>query len=1461
MPDVFDEIETTPKQDVFDELEAPEDVFDSLGTDEAAEATAPISGRALGTETAPPIGSDELPVLEKTDPLYPSAMADVEAGQIVVNQFLLPAKVDAFAMLSQAERSGQVAVAEVKARQARERLNKIGPDPFNPDYYRAREEEQALSERAKALNARYQADTPLGRMQAEDVASAQREEQMRKDFEASGEGPGVVGTFMNKVAGMAASVGSGVLKSVAPSFGTGPAVTLGRESADMEALANVNQSTGGKIARGAATVSGLLLGNPTGAIPATAAVGLKGAMDAHTQVLQQTGNASEADRVAMQTFPALALYMATGIAGARAAAGMVPVNAAPATKALAGFAGAGIANIGTTAAMAAAEGRGYGIEELTADTLLAIFHAKGEYSRGASEAAQKRAEAELLSRGFSEQQISRPIEVGENAPSLRVTVEPGDKPPPMDSISMHTEVTPAISLAEKAGETVTPEAAQVEPPPDPTVQRKLGPGAANIEEFPAKKPIGAYNAAVDTQRAERGLEPLMSEARKADPVTWDAAEQRLETDPDYGRNLVEDINAGRKESVSDTEQAALLREMIAIRNERDNATTRSMDENTYTQEERQGFAMEANRLEERLQVTEEADRKAGTAQGRALRIRRLMAYEDFTLAGLMGKARRAKGGELSPQESADITAKATRFEKAKNKFEERQRKLEEETPVDDAIRAIEAEAAKDPNFSPEVRSLADRIVSRLEKASRGASERIRGLMSQLGSAPDVGVAVKLTKEFAIMAATDIARAGVKFGQWAAKMVREFGDKVKPFLADAWKQADADIDAQVSGTRTKKPKEVKAAVTKENAGALADQIGAGMKERVAGGEKLTAMRGDIQKLVETLVRGGIKQREPLVDAVHEVLKGVEPDITRRQAMDAISGYGDFKPLNKDAVKAEVRDLKGQLQQVGKMEDILAGDPMKKTGVERRTPSDEERKLIKQVNELAREKGVKVTDPEVQLKSILGSIETRLTNRIKDLRAEIQKGELAVRKKTPAPTNDKIKALRDELAQVEAQHEAVFGKQARPMTDEQKLRAYKTRTTNRIKELEERMAKGDFETRKRKPLDLSKDPEAVKAQTEMQRVKGEFQAKQRAWERSQWSAAKRLWEGIKSVADASANLATSLDLSALRQGVKAFTARPLTGLKNIGAMLKSFASETKAREIEAEIRLRPNAKLYKEAGLEITPIDETSFTATEENMGSRLAEKIPGVRASNRAFKTFLNRMRADTFDAIVGMKGRPLEKTELEAVGNFVNVATGRGNFGRFQGAVPLLGRVYWSPRLLLSQIQHLIGKPLWSGSGWSRKVIAKEYGRYLAGTAALFTLAKLAGWGVGDDPTSADFGKVIIGNTRIDPMGGLAQVMTLVGRLATGESTDAKGRTKEKDAGDVLGKFNRSKLSPFMGTAWDIISGKQYSGEPTTIGTVARNVFVPLSLRDLPDDIKEDGLAKALAMWVSNLFGISARSY
>ena len=70
-------------------------------------------------------------------------------------------------------------------------------------------------------------------------------------------------------------------------------------------------------------------------------------------------------------------------------------------------------------------------------------------------------------------------------------------------------------------------------------------------------------------------------------------------------------------------------------------------------------------------------------------------------------------------------------------------------------------------------------------------------------------------------------------------------------------------------------------------------------------------------------------------------------------------------------------------------------------------------------------------------------------------------------------------------------------------------------------------------------------------------------------------------------------------------------------------------------------------------------------------------------------------------------------------------------------------------------------------------------------------LAKLAGAEVGDDPEDSDFGKIIIGNTRIDIWGGIQQPMRLLmtGAIQILDKTPYVESTKNIDVMDALHRF------------------------------------------------------------------------
>lgn len=1683
--DVFDTLDAPPKPDVFDELDAPKaDVFDEVAAPAVStpEKQAVLSGILSGSTPVP-----ETPTLSEEDPRFPEVAAGVESAKVVMDQILLPAKIDAFKLLNQAEREQQTLAARVEGLKAERDLQNLPADaPMNvfqevrQRAIDARLRGEAMQSRTDEQRMRTGQMTGMERYRFDQQKALENKQSEINRMNAEGEVPGFLSTALSSLTSSLAGSGAEVLRDIAPSIGTAPYEALNEVAGQEREMSQLNAGISGKLGRGVASPAFLLAGNPAGKAGLAIAT-LKGALDTRNQVFQQTGDRTEADHAALETYPTLGIYILTGMAAAKGAAAMVPVNSAPMIKGLAGFGAAGAANVGTSAVIHAINDEEYGLETFTADTLMAFVQAKGEYSNAVTERGQKRAEAELLSRGFSEQQLQQPFDFRGETPASRLIPAP-EKVQPFAA----DEVTPTSQQQRQAptpdteppapAEEVVPKSEGSVPAEEP-IARNLGPGAANIEEFGEGVKVGAYNAKVDEQRAARGLEPLMSEARKADETTWQNVENRVEADAEWPRRVADEINAGEKKGVTDEEQAGLLWRMIDLRNKRDDADVRAQDELTYSPEERADFEAQAKDYERQLQQTEDADRKAGTQQGRALRIRRLLAYEDFTLAGMERRAREAKGDALTPQERGELGTLATKAEQAKKTLEDRE--YAAESGIDESIREIERNTEPDADFPPEVKSIAQRIIDRLDTAAASALKRLKAKgLAQLGSAPDPTILV----DAAIWGAAKLGKGILNKARWTASMLKDLGAWVKPHLDSLWEKVNADIDANVARAVPDKAKraKVKAAITKEKTAATAETIGEKMKERVGAGGKLTDLRGSIRQLVEMLVRGGIKKREPLVDAVHEVLKGVDPTVTRRQTMDAISGYGDFKPLNPDAIKAEVRDLRQQLQQVGKLQDLEAKQPLKRTGIERQPPSDEGRALIKQVNEMAKKMGVTVTDPATQLKTILGSIETRLTNRIADLRAELAAGERAVKSKTPAPSNEKIAALRKELAEVEAEHEAAFGK--RQMTDEQRLKAaiasakraeqaeagrlekaklgvfekpinkpeqksaeldairarteaareerkaledaanpplsdaqkrldaalvvkerwgqllageiapakklprealtqleedaraeisamrelaaeirkserpktdpeiakesaavkalekaaaeyerrvneadfsskiarlgpdtakvaqaralrdaaraaydaaadarkpvrtkeqiaiqsMKARAARKISELQDRIAVEDFGPRpKRKPMDLSRDPEAVRAKAELERVKGEFEIKKVKWERARRFAGQKFFDVVGDLVGASRSLKTSFDISApFRQGgflsIGDLVFAPRRFTTQFRKMLGSFKSTKTFDDLQASFQLRPNAELYQQSGLYLADVG-TKMTNREENMRSNLAELVPGVKASNRAYVAFLNQQRADAFDSFVSMMGGKEAVTPEQAkfLAKAVNDLTGRGDLKpQYAGAANFLAKYLFSPRFLLSRIKTVLGVPVFRGllSGEkvgfkARAIVAAQYGKFVTGLAAVYGLSKLAGATVEDDPRSSDFGKMRFGKTRIDPMAGLQQVATFMSRVLTRSVVDGGGRERPL-TGTTLGNFARSKLAPIPGTAVDVALGRNVVGEEVTPQSAAVGLVAPLSVpAEIGAIYEEQGPVKATVLQLLNLMGAGMQHY
>src|SRR5580765_7476392 len=99
----------------------------------------------------------------------------------------------------------------------------------------------------------------------------------------------------------------------------------------------------------------------------------------------------------------------------------------------------------------------------------------------------------------------------------------------------------------------------------------------------------------------------------------------------------------------------------------------------------------------------------------------------------------------------------------------------------------------------------------------------------------------------------------------------------------------------------------------------------------------------------------------------------------------------------------------------------------------------------------------------------------------------------------------------------------------------------------------------------------------------------------------------------------------------------------------------------------------------------------------------------------------------------------------------------------------------------------------------------------------------MAGGQVSNDPNSADFRKVKIGNVRIDPFSGFQQYAVAASRLISGKSTSSTtgkvtdltaGRYGQQTRAKVAGQFFQNKLAPIPSLVWSWMEGKDWDGKP-----------------------------------------------
>jgi hypothetical protein len=373
-----------------------------------------------------------------------------------------------------------------------------------------------------------------------------------------------------------------------------------------------------------------------------------------------------------------------------------------------------------------------------------------------------------------------------------------------------------------------------------------------------------------------------------------------------------------------------------------------------------------------------------------------------------------------------------------------------------------------------------------------------------------------------------------------------------------------------------------------------------------------------------------------------------------------------------------------------------------------------------------------------------------------------------------------------------------------------------------------------------------------------------------------------EGVAEVINVPRALMASMDMSApLRQGRVLISAYPKKGAEAFKDMFMFFGSEETFKAAMDDIAKRPTAPLMKQSKLSLTDItdDAIGLTEKEESFMTNLAAKIPVagrlVKASERAYVGFLNKMRADVFDDLANeyMKGgiTPEDRPEVFSnLADFINTATGRGNLGKFANAAPILNGVFFSPRFMASRMQML--NPVWylKQPPEVRREAAKSMVKFVGSGVAVLGLAKLGGADVEIDPRSTDFGKIRFGNTRYDMWGGFQQWVRLIAQLSTGEvksSTSGKVRELSKKEFPYTSRLDQTfnffvgKFAPVPALVADILRGQNLVGEELDWKEETYEKLIPLYTVDIAEAVKQQGPSAVATVGIPAFFGVSTQTY
>lgn len=505
-------------------------------------------------------------------------------------------------------------------------------------------------------------------------------------------------------------------------------------------------------------------------------------------------------------------------------------------------------------------------------------------------------------------------------------------------------------------------------------------------------PYGISHRAIDAIRLQQGFPARTN----AEPFTDEQAfNEAMAASPQQVHEAITRIGAG--EGRGKLDNAMMLRRTVELGNQIEAANAR-------------GDKAAARSANDELARVVEANTVGGRKAGRELQSRKMFADSDMSLVAITTKEIEANEGQPLSDERL---AKAAELAKAHADLQAKYDALEEKYRQ-------ERLAAADKAVEQEVTAKQQKKVRVTRTAE--SKERLKDAFQKY-MATFAGTGEKGSVEFTsdrFKAAVELVKAAADYG---VKRLSEFLAEAKEAMGERFQERREDLEAAWKHLRERG----ELSITMPEVPDRSDPA----NRRLWG----ALMGREARKLHREFVEAGVQDRESRLDAVWEELKQLDPEITRREAADAMSGFGDFKELAKDEVSIIVRKDKGELQQLSKIDNLnkaiakikewkaqgipdeeisqrLAADPiLPKTGMERRTPSADERDYIKEVNKLKKDLPVQPMADDRQLQTSFATAERTILNRMEALRN-------AIKNERPIPEGGEPKWTAEQQARLDS-----------------------------------------------------------------------------------------------------------------------------------------------------------------------------------------------------------------------------------------------------------------------------------------------------------------------------------------------------------------------------------------------------------------------------------------------------------